>query len=288
MSALLAALRLVPKNALSRAVGAAVRAPWPAPLVRASIRGFARLYGADLEEAERGVDGYRTFGEFFTRRLRPGARPVEGGADVVCSPVDGTVGEHGTIADGRLVQAKGRHYTAAELLASDDEARRFEGGTFLTIYLAPYNYHRIHAPLEGRITAATWIPGHLWPVNAKGVAEVDRLFAVNERLVTHFETDAGAVALVKVGATCVGRIRALYDDLVTNTGRKGAPERRRYEPAFEVARGGECAVFEMGSTVVLLFERGRLRLAEGISPGATVRMGQALGQVRPAEVRVSA
>src|SRR5947209_20317646 len=162
-------LRLLPKNTLSRAVGAACRANAPRPVVRAVIRTFARKYGVDAAEAERAIDEYPTFTEFFTRRLKPGARPIAPGELVPVSPVDGTVGEVGDIVEGRLLQAKGKHYALAELFGgprAKEDARPFAGGSFVTVYLAPYNYHRIHAPLGGSISGYINVPGTLWPANA--------------------------------------------------------------------------------------------------------------------------
>ncbi|MFM2153110.1 MAG: hypothetical protein RL199_1545 [Pseudomonadota bacterium] len=279
MSAVIQALKLVPRNALSRAVGAVLRTPLPRPVVTAGIRGFSKAYGVETGEAERPLDDYRTFNEFFTRRLKPGARAIAPGDAVAVSPVDGTYGQAGVIEDGTLVQAKGRLYTVQEFLVDEADARDYEGGTFVTIYLAPYNYHRIHTPFAGRITGYSHIPGHLWPVNAAGVAEIDKLFAVNERLVTHLETAAGKVAVAKVGATCVGRIRATYDDVVTNDG--GPPEFRRvrYPQGYSVEKAGECGVFEMGSTVVLLFQKGRANLASSVVPGNVVRLGEKLADM---------
>lgn len=278
MSAVIQALKLVPKNALSRAVGATLRAPWPRPVVRAAIRGFSKAYGVATDEAEQPFESYRTFNDFFTRRLKPGLRRIAAEETVACSPVDGTVGQVGAIEAGRLVQAKGRTYTLEEFLVDPADARDYLGGTFATLYLAPYDYHRIHVPLAGRITGYAHVPGHLWPVNARGVAEIDRLFAVNERLATHLDTAAGKVCVVKVGATCVGRIRATYDDVVTNDG--PADYRRvRFDPPYAVAKGDECGVFEMGSTVVVLFQPGRAELLPSIVPGATIRLGEPLARV---------
>lgn len=279
MSLLIQSLKLVPKNALSRVVGGIARLPVPAPVAQASIRAFASAYRIDVDEAEREVGGYSTLGDFFTRRLKDGARPIDPSPDVACSPVDGAVGQAGPIEDGRIIQAKGRSFTVAELLANEEEARAYEGGTFATLYLAPYNYHRIHSPLAGRIVGSAHVPGHLWPVNALGVAEVDRLFAVNERLITHLETDAGKIAVVKVGATCVGRIRVAYDDVVTNDGGPKELRERRYDPPFEVAKGDELGVFELGSTVIVLFQRDRAVLEPGIVPGAPVVLGRPLARV---------
>jgi phosphatidylserine decarboxylase len=283
-------LRLLPKNTLSRAVGAACRLPAPRPLLRAAIRRFIAAYGVDASEAERPVEDYPTFTEFFTRRLKPGLRPVAPGETAV-SPVDGTVGECGAIEAqgiGRLLQAKDRAYMLPELIGGPDaasaeaDARRFAGGSFVTIYLAPYNYHRIHAPLGGSITGYTYMPGHLWPVNPVGVRNVERLFCVNERLTTWLETPRGPCATVAVGATCVGRIRALYDDVVTNAKSVRAPLRQRYDQPIPVEKGAEIALFEMGSTVVLLFGP-RVKLSPGLVPGRRIRLGEPLeGELAPA------
>jgi len=271
-------LRLLPRNTLSRVVGAACRVSAPRPVMRAIIRTFARKYGVDPSEAERAIEDYPTFTEFFTRRLKPGARPIAPGELLPVSPVDGTVGEVGEIVEGRLLQAKGRHYTLAELLGgprAEDDARAFAGGSFVTIYLAPYNYHRVHAPLGGRITGYTNVPGTLWPVNAAGVRNVDRLFCVNERLTSFLQTPRGACAVVAVGAMNVGRIRAVYDDVVTNARRTRAMQRKDYEKPIPVEKGGELAIFEMGSTVVAVFASG-VRISDEVVPGRAIRLGERL------------
>src|ERR1041384_7166998 len=239
-------LRLLPKNTFSRAVGAACRVSAPRPVVRAAIRAFARKYKVDASEAERPIEEYPTFTEFSARRLKPGARPIAGGATAV-SPVEGRVGEVGEIVDSRLLQAKGKHYTLAELIggpSAEADAQQFAGGTFCTIYLAPYNYHRIHAPLGGDITGYVNMPGQLWPVNPVGVRNVEKLFCVNERLTTFLKTPRGACGVVAVGATNVGRIRAVYDDVVTNATRTRAVQRKLYEKPVQVEKGGELAIFE--------------------------------------------
>jgi len=271
-------LHLLPKNTLSRAVGAACRASAPRPVVRAAIRAFARKYGVDASEAERPIEEYPTFTEFFTRRLKPGARSIAPGDRLPVSPVDGTVGELGEIVDSRLYQAKGKHYTPAELIggpAAEEDARRFAGGAFCTIYLAPYDYHRIHAPLGGAITGYVNMPGQLWPVNPLGLRNVDKLFCVNERLTTFLDTVRGPCGVVAVGATNVGRIRALYDDVTTNARRTRRAVRRIYERPIPIAKGAELAVFEMGSTVVVLFAPG-VKLAAHLRPGARICLGEPL------------
>jgi phosphatidylserine decarboxylase len=271
-------LKLLPRNTLSRMVGAACRVNAPRPVMRAVIRTFARKFGVDASEAEQAIEDYPTFTEFFTRRLKPGARPIAPGQLLPVSPVDGTVGEIGEIVSGQLLQAKGKHYTLAELFGgpqADEDARQFSGGSFLTIYLAPYNYHRIHAPLGGEITGYVNVPGTLWPVNAVGVRNVDRLFCVNERVTTFLETPRGPCAVVAVGAMNVGRIRAVYDDVVTNARRTRAVQRKIYEKPIPVEKGGELAIFEMGSTVVIVFAPG-VKLSSSLQVGVPTRLGAPL------------
>ena len=271
-------LKLLPKNTLSRAVGAACRVNAPRPVMRAVIRAFARKYGVDASEAERPIEEYPTFTEFFTRRLKPGARTIAPGELVPVSPVDGTVGEVGEVVEGRAYQAKGKHYSLAELIGgpnAEEDAKPFAGGSFVTVYLAPYNYHRIHAPLGGEITGYVNMPGQLWPVNPIGVRNVEKLFCVNERLTTLIKTLRGPCGVVAVGATNVGRIRAVYDDVVTNARRTRRPVRKAYERPIPVEKGGELAVFEMGSTVVALFAPG-VKLSPRLQPGLRIRLGEAL------------
>lgn len=274
----ISALRLLPKNALSRAVGALTRWQAPAPVRLAAMKAFARRYRIDLSECP-DLDVYRSFGEFFARPLRPGLRPIAAGEDVVVSPVDGVVSEAGITAGGKLVQAKGIHYSAAALLADEDLARRLDGGAHATLYLSPRDYHRIHFPLGGRVLGWRYVPGRLWPVNPASVRTVPGLFAVNERLVTVLETAVGRCAVVAVGATVVGRVHAYYDPSVPHTNRpRGAPARRDYETPIPVEKGQELGAFEMGSTVILLFEPGKVSLDRRLVPLAAVRVGERIGE----------
>jgi phosphatidylserine decarboxylase len=271
-------VRLLPKAALSSAVGAATRLPAPAPLHHFAMRLFARRYGVDLGEAEHALEGYGTFAEFFSRGLKPGLREVAQGDKVLVSPVDGVVSQVGTLDHGRLVQAKNIDYSAAQLLADAEAAARFDnGGAFITLYLSPRDYHRIHAPLPGRILGYRYIPGQFWPVNPASVGSVPGLFSLNERLVTYLETPAGHMAVVKVGATCVARIRASYDDVLTHAGREA--NARRYDLPIPLKKGQELGRFEMGSTVILLCEPGHVRWDDALRPEVAVRMGQRLGDV---------
>jgi phosphatidylserine decarboxylase len=275
--ALLAALRLVPKNALSRLAGGVARARLPRPVLSAAMRAFAARYGVDLSECG-GLESFETFVEFFSRPLRPGLRPIAGGAGVAVSPVDGVVSQAGLAEGGRLLQAKGLSYTLDALLGDAALAARFRGGAFATLYLSPRDYHRIHFPLGGRVVGYRYLPGRLWPVNAASVAGVPGLFAVNERLATLLETPLGACAVVAVGATIVGRIRVYYDAAAPYSNRPGAePAAHEYASPIPVEKGTELGAFEMGSTVILLFEPGRAALLESVVQGARVRVGEPVG-----------
>lgn len=272
------ALTLLPKSLLSRAVGQATHLPVAPAVHRQAARVFARLFDIDVDEAAIAPGECATFAEFFTRPLKPGARLVAEGDDVVVSPVDARVSAFGVAAGGRMIQAKGRDYSLCALLDDPTHARRFMGGSYLTLYLAPSDYHRIHAPLGGAIEACSVIPGDLFPVNGPSVRAIPNLFCVNERLITYLSTAAGELAVVKVGATCVGAVRATYCDLKTRE-EDGAMREQTFEPPLCVNKGDELGVFEMGSTVILLFEPGRVTLDPTIVEGAKVRMGQAIGRV---------
>ncbi len=273
----ISALRLLPKNTLSRAVGALTRWRAPAPLRLAAMKAFARRYGIDLSECP-DLEVYRSFGEFFARPLRPGRRPVAPGETVVVSPVDGVVSQAGVCSGGKLVQAKGIDYSAAALLADEALARRLDGGPYATLYLSPRDYHRIHFPLGGVVTGWRYVPGRLWPVHPASVRTVPGLFAVNERLVTVLDTPVGICAVVAVGATVVGRVHAYYDPSVPHTNRSGAPAQRRdYGTPIPVEKGRELGAFEMGSTVIVLLEPGRAKLDPRLVPGGRVRVGEAIG-----------
>ncbi|MGZ3429401.1 MAG: archaetidylserine decarboxylase, partial [Polyangia bacterium] len=256
-------LRWTPKGTLSRGIGWAARRRVPRPLRRALYGGFARYVGADLSLLERPLDAFERFDDFFTRPLRDGARPIAEGAGVVVSPCDGVVSECGLAEGGRLIQCKGRDYTVAGLLADAAEARAFEGGAYATIYLSPRDYHRIHNPVDGKVTGYRHIPGAFFPVNPTSVRNVAGLFSINERLVTYLDSDVGRVAVVAVAATGVGWITVAYDRDV-RTHREGSAGRhgwaQRYAAARPLGRGAELGMFHLGSTVILLFEPGRVRL----------------------------
>jgi phosphatidylserine decarboxylase len=278
--ATLALLERLPQATLSRALGRIADTPVPRALRGAIIGSFARLVGIDVGEAELPVGEYPSINAFFVRRLKPGARSWPDDDGVATSPVDGIVGRHGTIRDGRLIQAKGRDYGAAALLDDAEEAGRYRGGSFLTIYLSPRHYHRIHAPCSGVIAAARHIPGALLPVNEPGVVHVPDLFPRSERVTCSIDGALGRVAVVAVGAYNVGRISTAFDEAWAGPGgsvanRPGvAGSTRRYDPPLPMRMGDEIMAFHLGSTVVLLFEQGATLVAP--PPGTEVRLGDVM------------
>ncbi len=271
MSTFVRLQKLLPQHGLSRALGrlAASEVPWVrGPLIRA----FARAYGVDMAEAERpDLAGYRSFNDFFTRALTPDARPVDPAPDAVVSPADGVVSQTGIVERGELLQAKGIRYSFSAL-ADACAGPAFEGGPFATVYLSPKDYHRVHLPLAGRLVRTVAIPGRLFSVNAATEAGVEGLFAVNERLVCEFETASGRMLVVLVGAMIVASIETVWDGPHSPYREKRVTEHDR---TFE--KGDEIGRFLLGSSVVLAFEAGRVRLDPALAAGAVVRMGRRIG-----------
>lgn len=276
------ALESLPKNVVSRAFGVLCEVPFPAPVQGVVNEGFAKLYKLDVEEAERAPSEYATLNAFFTRHLKQGARPIEVSPEdrgALVSPVDGRITQFGSARGGTLIQAKGREYTLTGLLDSAALAQRFEQGSYATIYLSPRDYHRIHSPVEGSIRQISYIPGHLWPVNPLSVRHVDQLFAVNERLISFVETrELGCVAVIKVGATCVGRIGLRFNPIESNTSFRRRQDIELVEPVV-MGAGEELAVFNLGSTVILLVESPDFAFKPGLVDGQMLRLGERLGGV---------
>ena len=265
---------LLPQGLLARVVHRAARseAPW---IRRPLIRWFTAQYRVDLDEAEQSdADGYPCFNAFFTRALKPGARPIAGDEATVVSPVDGRVTEVGDARAGRLIQAKGFDY-ALEELAGDGpvDAAAFANGSYATIYLAPHDYHRVHMPLAASLIATRYIPGRRFSVNAATTCGIRNLFCRNERVVCWFETGSGPMALVLVGALNVSSIST------ANRGEIASGEPRYWDetPPIAYARGEEIARFNLGSTVILLFPEGRVAWDAALRPNGVVRLGSRIG-----------
>ncbi|MBX7532702.1 archaetidylserine decarboxylase [Qipengyuania sp. 1XM1-15A] len=268
---------VLPHHAISRGAGAigSSEVPWLKNLL---IRRFIDAYDVDMSEAARSVEQFKSFNDFFTRELKPGMRPLADASAHILSPADGAVSQIGRIEEDRIFQAKGRHFTATQLLGGDAEAaKRFEGGSFATIYLSPRDYHRVHMPAAGTLKSTTYVPGDLFSVNQVTAENVDGLFAKNERLACLFEGPDGLFANVMVGAMIVAGIETVWSGLVeTHNPKLVREDFSGGQHTF--AAGDEMGRFILGSTAVLLFEPGKVEWDESLKPGDAVRMGQAIGK----------
>ena len=243
------------------------------------INTVTRRFGVDLSEAlESDPGAYPTFNAFFTRALKPGARVPDPDPQALLMPADGRVSQCGRIEQGRIFQAKGRSFTAAELLGSVEAARAYDNGRYATVYLSPRDYHRVHMPWTGRLRETVHVPGRLFSVGPDAVASVPRLFARNERLVCHFDTDFGPMAVVMVGALLVSGVETVwsgeeipaYGDRITS--------KNWTSEGVVLERFEEMARFNYGSTVIVLLPNGVAELEPALTAETPVRLGQALAR----------
>ena len=269
---------MLPKHLLSRLVGKLAAAEAGA-MTTAAIKWFIKQYKIDMSEAAKSEpEAYKSFNAFFTRALKDGIRPLCQDDDIMVHPVDGAVSQLGPIEEGRIFQAKGHHYSSLALLGNQvDDAARFDGGDFATIYLAPKDYHRIHMPIKGTLSKMTYVPGELFSVNPLTARNVPGLFARNERVVAIFETESGPLAMVLVGATIVASIETIWAGTVTPpAGKKVFTWEYPTEgpDALTLDKGAEMGRFKLGSTVVMLFAKDAIdEFADGVEPGSVTRMG---------------
>lgn len=269
--------KMIPTCFLSRQAGYLTRMPLPRVILYPVIRWFTNKYGIK-NEYEIPEGGFRTFNQFFTRRLRPGVHQIDRAKDAVVSPVDARVDQFGPITGSTIIQAKGLTYTLEELIPSKT-AEQFRDGSFMVLYLSPSDYHRIHAPVSGSITGWFHVPGRLFTVQEYFVQQFRGLFAVNERLISYVKSPAGLVAVCKIGAFNVGSMSLSYNGVRTNRF-----FRRRHEELFHPAHtiaikaGDELGMFNLGSTIVLVFQKGMVAL-ESFQAGDRVRVGQRIGRL---------
>ena len=270
---------LLPKRALGRLVYGLARSRirW---IKNSLISGFVRVFPVDLTEmAVSDPCSYASFNEFFARELKPGARPVDPDTQTICGPADGSVQQIGQIASGQLLQAKGMNYALDRLLDTDPaEAERFNGGQFLTIYLAPHNYHRVHAPSAGHVRRMHFIPGELFSVNATTARHIPGLFARNERVAFHCEDRGLEYWLVFVGAMNVASVSTAWSGEITA---ERSPRQTLYsaEEAYALGRGDYCGHFNMGSTVIVIYPPDTVTWDRNLKPGDTVRANQVVGRL---------
>jgi phosphatidylserine decarboxylase len=267
-------LKFLPRKFLSRLTGAFVHWRGPGFWARTSVAVFAGIYRINIGEAEKPLWDYPSIGDFFVRRLKPGARPVANAAAVHCS--DSRILQSGPIVDGACVQAKGKKYSVQDFLVDPNWKEKFRDGYFVTYYLCPTDYHRVHSPVDGVIRKVTYVPGDLWPVHEGAVNEIEGLYLVNERVVIDIASDLGAVAVVLVGATNVGSIELSFENLIK--GNRGLPFAERvYDNGKDIKKGDELGMFRMGSTVVVLFsEDFRHKFSGTLKLGPVVKVNSAL------------
>lgn len=265
-------IKYLPKNHISRATGQLAQLEQPKWLVDRAKSWFVDRYQLNMDEAEHPLSYYRSLGELFTRRLKEGARPM---AEGLVHPCDAQLTQMGTIESGQLLQNKGTTYSLADFIKDPVVAEGFEGGSFLTYYLCPTDYHRVHCPIQSKLEQLVHIPGHLWPVNPWSVENISQLFAINERVVFHLETEFGKIVLVMIGATNVGQIEVPFDpEIRTNLNNSDrSPLRKTYCQAIDLEKGDELGVFHMGSSVVMLLPEGMMKQ---LPAPTAVKLGESL------------
>ncbi len=273
---------LLPHHLLSLVMYWITRSEWK-PLKNLIIRNIIKIYKVDMGIAADPVpSNYRSFNDFFTRALKPEARPLADGKDSLVSPVDGTVSQAGQIIDGRIFQAKGHDYSLNELLGGDPKwTEKFVDGSFATIYLSPRDYHRIHMPITGTLKKMCHVPGRLFSVSPATTRNIPRLFSRNERVVNLFDTEAGPMALIMVGAIFVSSMDTVWAGTVTPKSRRVTDWSygKKSTAAIKLQRGAEMGRFNMGSTVILLFGKDAVELSAVLEPEAKLQMGQEIGAI---------
>ncbi len=244
------------------------------------IKRFVNFYGVNMAEAKtENIAKFQSFNAFFTRTLKQTVRPVDSGPFSIVSPADGVVSQAGNISEDRMIQAKGKHYSLTNLLGGDAErAAPFLGGDFATIYLSPKDYHRLHMPLDGNLKEMIHVPGRLFSVNQATTAVVDNLFGRNERVVAIFDTPAGPMALILVGAIFVASIETVWHGVITPPTRP-APQTWMYgnQRPVELKKGEEMGRFNMGSTMIVVFGQNSVEWSHLMKEGQTVRIGESIG-----------
>ncbi len=266
---------LLPKQALTRYAGWRASREWGARTTRL-IGGFVAKYGVDMSEAaDPDIASYKSFNDFFTRALKPGARPLAS-ADLIC-PVDGAISQFGDVRRDQIFQAKGHAYSTTTLVGGDAAlAQQFEDGHFATLYLSPKDYHRIHMPCDGRLLRMIHVPGDLFSVNPLTARGVPGLFARNERVVCVFESARGPFVLTLVGATIVGSMATVWHGVVNQKRVAGVREWRYDDKPLVLKQGDEMGRFMLGSTVVMLFPKAALRFNPAWAPTRPIRLGEAM------------
>lgn len=273
---------ITPQRALSRVAGWLANSHFPL-IKNTFIRWFVKTYEVDMSQAvEEDPTAYYSFNDFFTRTLKPDARPICMEANSIACPTDGVISQIGNIEDGRIFQAKCQDFSLQELLGGKRQlAEPFMGGTFANVYLSPKDYHRVHMPLRGTLQTMIHVPGDLFSVNQTTAAGVPRLFARNERVICIFDTDAGPMAMVLVGAMIVASIATVWAGQITPPARHVQTQQYTQPQTVVLEKGAEMGRFYLGSTVLVLFGAHRAHWSETFKGDSLVSMGQSLGTFAP-------
>ena len=272
---------VTPQLAVSRLAGRLADSESTPALKNRVIKWFIGRYGVNMSEAaEPDFTAYPTFNAFFTRALKPGARTIDPAPETLTSPVDGAISQIGQISTDRVFQAKGQSFSLTELLGGDDErAEPFREGEFATIYLSPKDYHRIHMPMAGTLKEMVYVPGKLFSVNPVTAENVPNLFARNERVACLFDTDAGPMAMVLVGAMIVGSVETTWAGVVAPNSGKVTQWQYSGDDAVRFEKGQEMGRFRLGSTVVLVMPKGAVKWQPNQVAEKTVKLGEAFGKL---------
>jgi phosphatidylserine decarboxylase len=270
---------VLPQHLLSRVLGFVAQTQFP-PLKNFLIEKFIRQYQVDMNEAvHESADDYQHFNDFFTRELKPGLRPIKSDKRAITCPADGCVSQSGKIENETLFQAKGHSFSCSDLLGGDKiSAELFRDGRFATIYLSPKDYHRVHMPLPGKLRKMTHIPGRLFSVNTTTTAQVPSLFARNERVACIFETPAGPIAMILVGAMIVASIETVWAGTVTPPHSSVSHQLYGEDNTIELDQGAEMGRFKLGSTVIVLLPNGSSDWLDDFKAEKKVKMGEAIGR----------
>lgn len=269
--------KLIPQHLLSRFMGKLGNCTNPI-YKNWMIKKFIKAYGVDMSQAlNEDPTSYANFNDFFTRELKPDARDFNKPSPAYLSPADGAISEFGAIKDGQLLQAKGQHYSLQQLVADEQLAEPFINGSFMTIYLSPKDYHRVHMPYAGTLRSMIYVPGSLFSVNEAAVAGVPSLFAKNERAVCYFDTDNGPMVVILVGAMIVASIHTVWAGQVAPSSARSITQFDYSDHDITLARGAEMGLFQMGSTAIVLFAKDAMQFDDALSVGQSIRLGDLIG-----------
>lgn len=273
---------IMPQRLLSQAVGKLAAAEMGKG-TEFLIKNFIKYYDVDMKEAKtQDISKYKSFNDFFVRELKKGARPIVAEEKALAEPADGMISEIGEIYKDAVLQAKGHYYSLEALLGGDaKEAKYFENGSFVTTYLSPRNYHRVHMPLKGKLEKMLFIPGDLFSVNPLTAQNVDNLFARNERAVCFFENEEiGRFAVVMVGATIVSSIATVFAGLLAPAKGKEVTVYNYQDDNIVLEKGAELGRFLLGSTTICIFPKGKVNFSKELKAGTPVKMGEKLGEIK--------